>query len=712
MEICQQSFEIALEHISDAVLYGRIIQNNGVAVDCEHLYLNTAYARIIGGKKKDVIGSTLKELHSDPGSFAGLISFLGEIASRGNREVLEQYADLGDKWYKIRAFSPETGYFVAIFKELSEPFQSHEELNFHNEELKKINEQIKVQKARLDEKNKILELIMRSSCDRVWYLKRNTGEKELAGRFLNVCSTENITIEEWEHRIHPDDREHVCKLFNEFFNGKTEDYYDEYRVRSEDGSYKWIRSSGRSYSDQNGKPSILAGMHIDINNLKVHEDQLAYIAYHDSLTSLPNRKLFFDRLDITLKKAKRLNEKVAVLFLDIDNFKKINDSMGHDCGDEILRQSAHRISSNIRDYDTLARLGGDEFVLSFQNASCNEEILALTKRVKDCFLKPFVLGKNSVVHLSCSIGISVFPDHGVTKEELLKYADMAMYKAKESGKNTVRIFSFAIAEEVLLKFNMEKGLRKALEKEEFELIYQPQYDIETGRIRGVEALLRWNNPFKGHLEPVDFINVAEETGLIIPIGEWVIKKACETAKKWKSEYDFQGMISVNISATQLRNGDIVKAIKDILSETELSPSSLEIEISENTFADCLDETILKMIELKKMGIKISLDNFGKGYSSLGYLRRLPIHVLKIDKSFVEEINPGYQGKKIVSSIISLAQDLDIDVIAEGIETSEQYDYLKKARCGFIQGHFTSKPISEELIGELIKRDLKEKSFPE
>jgi diguanylate cyclase (GGDEF)-like protein/PAS domain S-box-containing protein len=705
VNISHEFFQTALGKISDAVILVRVITEGDVTVDFEYHFVNEAYERFVGNTKERMIGKKATELFPDMDIEKDL-RFLDKVALEDQECDIEHCCELTGKRYKVTAYSYDKGYFVLIFSDLEkniELAQKHQELLLRHDELNRINREIEIQKALLREKNEILELIMSSGCDGVWYINPITGQKEISSKFLRGCSAENQEIPAWESLIHPEDYNHTTRLFQEFLDGKIEDYIDEYRVKSEDGTYRWLRSSGRSYLNENGKPYLLAGMHIDIHSMKMHEDRLAYIAYHDNLTGLPNRKLFFDRLDITLKKAKRLKEKVAVLFFDIDNFKKINDSMGHDSGDEILRQSAGRISSRIRDYDTLARLGGDEFVLSFQNVSTNEEILTLTQRVKECFLEPFVLGKN-IVHLNCSIGISVFPDHGKTNEELLKYADMAMYKAKECGKNKVQLFSSEIAEEVFMKFDMEKGLRKAIEKEEFELFYQPQYDIETGKIRGVEALLRWNNPFQGYLGPEKFIKVAEETGLIIHIGEWVIKQACETANNWRSLYNFQGIVSVNISAVQLRNSDIVNTISTILSETGFPASSLELEISENTFVDCLDETITKMAELKKMGVKISLDNFGKGYSSLGYLRRIPIHVLKIDKSFVDEINPSYQGKKIVSSIISLAQDLEIDVIAEGIETSEQYNYLKQARCGFIQGHYTSKPIPEEMMGELIRRN--------
>lgn len=707
MSISREFFQTVLGKITDAVIFGRIIFDEDIDVDFEYLFVNEAYERFVGNTKERIIGRTAKKLFPDMETAnAKLLSFLGKVIREGIEGSMDFYCELTEKRYKVTAFPYDEEHFILTFEDMEknkELSQKHQELILRHEELNIINREIQTKKALLKEKNEILELIMSSSCDGVWYINPITGQKEISSKFLRATLAEEQEISAWESLIHPEDYVHATRLFQEFLEGKIEDYIDEYRVKGEDGIYRWLRSSGRSYLDEKGKPYLLAGMHIDIHNLKMHEDQLAYIAYHDNLTGLPNRKLFFDRLDITLKKAKRLKEKVAVLFFDIDNFKKINDSMGHDSGDEILRQVALRITSKVRDYDTLARLGGDEFVLSFQNVCTNEEILTLTHRIKDCFLEPFVLGKNSV-HLNCSIGISVFPDHGSTKDELLKYADMAMYKAKECGKNKVQFFSSEIADEVLLKFDMEKGLRKAIEKDEFELFYQPQYDVETGKIRGVEALLRWNNPFRGYLGPEKFMKVAEETGLIIHIGEWVIRQACKTANRWKGLYNFHGVISVNISAVQLRNSDIVKTISETLSETGFPASSLELEISEHTFVDCLDETINKMAELKKMGVKISLDNFGKGYSSLGYLRRLPIHVLKIDKSFVDEINPSYQGKKIVSSIISLAQDLEIDVIAEGIETSEQYNYLKQARCSFIQGHFTSKPIPEEIMGELIRRN--------
>lgn len=429
-------------------------------------------------------------------------------------------------------------------------------------------------------------------------------------------------------------------------------------------------------------------------------DKLNHIAYYDSLTNLPNRKMIMDKLDKLTGSLCKSEESFAVVFIDLDNFKKINDTLGHEYGDLLIKFVGLRINSLISDNDMLGRLGGDEFALIIHQNSNKDEIFKYVKLISERLKKPFCIERIELRTSAC-FGIAMFPDDGTDPYELIKCADTAMYKVKDTGKDGVKFFLKEMKDEIVHKTKLEKRLSEAIEKEEFFLAFQPQYNTYDNKLRGFEALIRWKSTDLGIISPMNFIPLTEEMGIIVKLGEWILKTACIKFKEIHDKYNVDVCVSVNISAIQINEQSFIEMIKNILEQTGLKPCYLELEITESVFIKSIDEVIEKLNKLKKMGIKISLDDFGTGYSSLSYLQRLPIDTLKIDKSFVESINERVVSKQIIGSIISLVHELDMFVIAEGVENEFQFEYLKKQKCDCIQGYLLGKPIDEIELEKLI-----------
>lgn len=430
------------------------------------------------------------------------------------------------------------------------------------------------------------------------------------------------------------------------------------------------------------------------------EQQLEYQATHDSLTNLPNRLLLTDRIHQKIEEAARHKFKVAILFFDLDRFKLVNDSLSHSVGDKLLQAVANRLNEAIRKEDTLARLGGDEFVfVTSLGDNPDNNVLVITAKLAACFNKPFDILEHHIT-ISTSIGISIYPDDGTTIEELLRNADLAMYHAKELGSNQFQFYKQEMNELAMQRLENESELRHAIENKELFLCYQPQYDVQTKKILAVEALVRWRHPKKGIILPLDFIPIAEESGLIIPLGEWVLRTACEQNKAWQDQGLFPIRVAVNVSSRQFRQPNLVKTIANILKETGLKPEYLEIEVTENVIIN--NAEVVKLIcELKEMGVQIVLDDFGTGNSSLNYLKQIPVDRLKIDQSFVQNIDLNRSDEVIIHAIIAMANSLNIPVLAEGVETKGQLKFLQDENCNDIQGFFFSKPLEEKAMGDLL-----------
>lgn len=448
----------------------------------------------------------------------------------------------------------------------------------------------------------------------------------------------------------------------------------------------------------------------DVTKRALLEKELKHQATHDALTGLPNRVLLEDRLAQSIAVSKRQKNNFAILFFDLDRFKLINDSLSHAAGDELLQCVAKRISKMIRAEDTLARLGGDEFVIIVPHIHPEQDIVKMAKNLIEKIHEPFHI-KGHVVAISTSIGISIYPRDGETVQDLLKNADSAMYHAKACGSDQFQFYGSELNQQINNRFEFELELRQALKNNEFQLFYQPQFEIENNKLVGVEALIRWNHPTKGLLLPIEFVPFAESIGLIIPIGEWVLHNACKQIRAWQDAGFPPIRVAVNITSQQLRQFNIVETIQSILAETGIEPQYLELELTENSIIN--NPTVIEAINtLKKTGIHIALDDFGSGYSTLNYLRNLSLDRLKIDRSFVQNILINRGDEAIIQAIIDMAKGFNLEVLAEGVENDNQLKFLKDKKCGEIQGFYFSHPLAVPELEDLFKNGVEAYKIPE
>ncbi len=438
-------------------------------------------------------------------------------------------------------------------------------------------------------------------------------------------------------------------------------------------------------------------------SLQVLEEQrelLEFQANHDALTGLPNRILFMDRLKQSISMAKRYNQHLAILFIDLDNFKEINDSLGHHIGDKVLVEVSQRMTSNMRNSDTLSRLGGDEFCIILNDIKHTNDITKIITSGMNIFKKPFVIGNNTL-HVAMSIGVSIYPNDGLLASELLKNADAAMYKSKQNGRNTYSFYDEEMTTRAFEKVYLETELRKAFKEDDLEVYYQPQVDATENKIVGMEALVRWNHPEMGFVFPDKFIPIAEMNGMIVELDRIVMKKAMQQLKEWKAQGLHPGKLSLNLTIKQIEESDFIEFLKLMLEQYQIMPQELEFEVTETQIMSNPTNSIKILEEIHSLGISIAIDDFGTGYSSLAYLKRLPISKLKIDKSFVDNLPKDLEDSAIAKTIIDLCKSLKIDVIAEGVETEEQKNFLVKNSCNLVQGYFYARPLSSQKMTEYL-----------
>lgn len=478
-----------------------------------------------------------------------------------------------------------------------------------------------------------------------------------------------------------------------------QDWIGEFQNRNRDGSTVWVQAHVSPVKDSNGRITHYLAIAEDISLRKAQEQRILHQAQYDSLTDLPNRMLAIDRLDQAIKMATRNNQHVAVMYVDLDDFKKVNDTLGHDVGDRLLVDAAQRLEYSVRDGDTVARQGGDEFLIILNGIHSSADADPIAQKILQSFAEPFVFNNMEFV-VPPSIGISLYPEDSDEANILMKNADSAMYRAKDEGGNGYQFFTTAMNLEVQQRIEIERHLRHALDQHELEVVYQPIIKASNREIAGVEALLRWHNDKVGNIGPAQFIPVAEQTGLIVPIGSWVTKTACAEISKLNQRFGKNLKLSVNVSPRQFRNKDFYNSVKTRLSKG-LDPTMLEIEITEGLLLENQPEILRLLSELKRLGINLSMDDFGTGYSSLSYLKNLPFDRLKIDRIFVQSVTDAPEDLALVTAAINMAHSLGLKVIAEGVETEQQFDILTSLNCDYVQGFLFSKPLKAEALKDYL-----------
>lgn len=550
-----------------------------------------------------------------------------------------------------------------------------------------------------------------------WDLHDDVSWHNAAYRRILGADADDLTLESWHERIHPEDRERVTRSLFAASSGVSDEVWgEEYRLRRDDGTYAWVIDRGVLLYDDEGQPSRMVGTIRDVTDLKeterrlrddlseriTLEQQARYLATHDHLTGLANANALVELVDAAISKARATGRRVAVLDLDVDRFKVINDGYGHPYGDLVLQAMTARLQTMVRAGDTLARHGGDEFLILLSDVVEPTDAYEAAQRVIESLSEPFVV-EGREIHASVSIGVAVYPDECETADELIDNADVAMYHAKEAGRRTYQVFEQSMAEATQRRLDLETRLRAAAASNDLSLAFQPKLDLKTGTIVGCEALLRWNDPVLGSVSPAQFIPVAEDSGLIVPIGDWALRTACSQARAWQDSGLPPLRVAVNLSARQFLQQDVVAWVTRTLSDVGLSPEQLELELTESLIAQDIEKVIRTISELRSLGVKIAIDDFGTGYSNLSYLTRFRVDVLKIDQAFVRTMLTEKSDAAIVRALISLAHDLDLRVVAEGVESEAEREYLARHGCDEIQGYLISKPVPADEFQGLLSR---------
>jgi diguanylate cyclase (GGDEF)-like protein/PAS domain S-box-containing protein len=552
---------------------------------------------------------------------------------------------------------------------------------------------------RLRESEERYALAARAANDGIWDWNLVSGEVYYAPRWKTLLGLpEDMdlhTPQDWLERIHPEDLDRLNQAIANHLDGLTPNMECGYRIMHTDGAYRWMLCRGIALFDAHQKAYRIAGSQADITVSKQMEAQLTHRALHDELTGLPNRALFLDRLSMVFEQTHRAERRpAAVLFLDIDHFKVINDSLGHVNGDDLLKAFGSRLKQCLRTGDTVARFGGDEFAILIADVVEGCEATTIAERIRLDLQKPFTI-QGLEIFTSASIGIAFLTTQYQSVEDLMRDVDVAMYHAKFNGRARYEIFEARMHERTLNRLQMEAEIRRGINQNEFVLHYQPVYQLNTLALVGFEALVRWQHPVRGLLMPGEFINVAEESGLIIKLGEWVLRTACKQAEEWRQTSQKRLKMAVNLSALQFNDKQLSQMVRSAIQESGMDPTLLELELTETVAMRDLDKTLNILKEFQELGVSISIDDFGSGYSSLDHIRYLPTNTLKIDRSFIKEIRP--EDSAIVSAIITMAHQLHLEVIAEGVETESQLKILTRIQCDQVQGFYLGKGLPPETV---------------
>jgi diguanylate cyclase (GGDEF)-like protein/PAS domain S-box-containing protein len=595
--------------------------------------------------------------------------------------------------------------FRGISRDITEQKQMEETIKEYGEKYKTvitdITERHRMEKA-LRQSEEKYRTILES-------IQEGYFEIDLTGKytFLNdsMCRIHGYSKEElmgMNHRQHTDKetKKKLFQVFNKVYNTGEPAKEVDWQIIRKDGTKRYIESSVSLQKDSSDKPIGFRGIVRDVTERKRAEERIQYLATHDALTGLPNRLMFGRLINHAIQTARRYQRQLAVFFIDLDRFKIINDTMGHEAGDQLLQEIAKRFKQSLRAVDIVGRLGGDEFIMLIEEMDELSQIANVAHKILSTAIQPIVL-LGEECRVTASIGISIYPRDGEDEQALMKNADMAMYVAKEGGKNNYQFYSKDIQSKSNKRFSIETNLRRALGRNELSLEYQAKLDFKTGMITGVEALLRWDNPYLGSVTPSQFIPVAEETGLIVPIGRWVMKTACAQNVAWQRQGLPPVCMAVNLSLRQLMDDNLLKDIKAALDDSGMAPNLLELEITESMLMQNPVRLIEVLTNIKKIGVRLAIDNFGTGYASLTQLRNFPIDTIKLDKSFIRNLPQDSKDKAITEAIIAMGKTLSLTVVAEGVETEGQDDFLRDLICDEMQGFYFSKPVTPDQFGDLL-----------
>jgi diguanylate cyclase (GGDEF)-like protein/PAS domain S-box-containing protein len=664
-----------------------LFDDRGRPTDFVYLAVNGAFGALTG--LRNVVGKKFTEViprGKDPQP--ELLERYGQVVLTGKPERFEIEIRTLGMWFSISAYGAGKGCFVAVFDNITERKQAEEALLFKTALLEAQAE------TTLDG------ILAVDESDHIVLANKQFGlHFEMPKEMLNT-QDDLIVLQHVRDKVEAPDA--FVERVKYLYSHRDEKSNDEVKLKNG----KIFDRYSAPLVDSRGRYRGRIWYFRDITDRRVAEDRVQYLAYYDALTGLPNRTLFQDRLTKALAGARRYEHKVALLFLDLDRFKDINDSLGHSVGDLLLQQVAERLNKWGREQDTVARLGGDEFLITLTQVKDLVDVAVAVERLMDAMTPAFVLQGHSL-NVGCSIGASMFPEHGTDCETLIRNADAAMYRAKDSGRNSFRFFAEDMNVQAVERLSLENSLRLALSKRELFLVYQPQMEVATGRITGLETLLRWQHPGLGLVPPDKFIRIAENNGLIVPIGEWVLRTACSQARKWQEEGLPNITVAVNVSAVQFRQEGFCELIRRVLHETGLAAQYLELELTETLLLANADVTLSVLRELKSMGLTLAIDDFGTGYSNFTSLRQFGVSKLKIDRSFIHDVAMKSDDAAITTAIISMAKSLNLKVIAEGVEDEAQMSFLRAHHCDEIQGYYFSKPLEVDKVADKLRGNIAE-----